>query len=153
MRGTRKQQNWAEQIRDEMTAAAPEFKDGLNHINDAKWFINNRVAKPGLSMATWVGVLVEAYYNGIRVADAKGFASLEGSQKQIAWAEEIRQRFVDMAVIEKYEAEAKRKSKTEERFAAVIEVLKAQTSAKWYIDNRDVYSVFDLAELSSSKSK
>lgn len=148
MRGTSKQVKWAEEIRKDMIEKAPEFEEALLRINDAQWFINNRRPASGLSMLTWVGILVGSYYNGIRVADTPGFEALEGTPKQIKWAADIRQNLVDKAIKEKFTALALRKDEkaVEKKFAIVIEGLKAQTSAKWFIENRDVCDLFEMFE-------
>ena len=62
---------------------------------------------------------------------AKGWAALEGSPKQIAWAEDIRGETMDaIAVL---------KTRTDEEAAhkdRVIAYLGGITSAEWWIDNR-----------------
>ena len=55
---------------------------------------------------------------------------LTGSEKQIAWAEEIRAKLVSKV------------SKPTEKF---FELVNTKTSAKWWIDNRDVQTARDLA--------
>lgn len=140
MRGTSKQVKWAEEIRREMIEQAPDFEDALLCINDAQWFINNRQPASGLSMLTWVGMLVGCYYNGIRVADTPGFETLEGSPKQVKRAKDIRQNLVDKAVWGKDE------KAVEKKFNVVIDELKARTSAKWFIENRDACDLFGMFE-------
>lgn len=62
---------------------------------------------------------------------AKGWAALEGSPKQIAWAEDIRRKSMD--------AVAALKTRTDDEAAhkdRVIAYLGGITSAEWWIDNR-----------------
>lgn len=84
-----------------------------------------------------------------RAARAKeaGLPDLEGSEKQIAWAVDIRQRM--LAEFEEYTAGLIRSSEsrgkiTEEQAALArkntgraLEAIKAVSSAKWFIDHRD----------------
>ena len=66
-----------------------------------------------------------------------GLATLEGSDKQVAWAEEIRGKYMPRYAQERQEwAEH---GATAEQLAKVDKVLawlKGQTSAAWWIDNR-----------------
>ena len=62
---------------------------------------------------------------------AKGWAALEGSPKQIAWAEDLRSETMDAISVLKTRTddEAARKDR-------VIAYLSGITSAEWWIDNR-----------------
>ncbi len=64
------------------------------------------------------------------VANAEaGLPDLEGSEKQIAWAETIRVEILDSA--------AKRTPPKADLWAAFVAWLKGQTAASWWIDRRD----------------
>lgn len=68
---------------------------------------------------------------------AYDFAPLEGSEKQIAWAESIRKGYV--AVIDQFAYTGKDQMREDQQAALVdyIAHLKAKTSASWWIDHRD----------------
>ena len=65
--------------------------------------------------------------------------SLQGSKKQISWATDIRTRIENE--IEGIEKKIKSdNSDTDSRFAKVVEIIKGikqETSAAWWIENRD----------------
>lgn len=75
--------------------------------------------------------------NTIKANKDAGMADLEGSEKQVAWAEEIRGKYMPRYAQERQEwAEH---GATDEQLAKVDKVLawlKGQTSAAWWIDNR-----------------
>lgn len=62
----------------------------------------------------------------------QGLPSLEGSDKQIAWAEMIRQEHLE---INKYSF-AKVAEKGNSEHLRLVEAYRNETSAKWWIDNR-----------------
>ncbi|HUM43776.1 MAG TPA: hypothetical protein PKI14_12585 [Fervidobacterium sp.] len=74
-----------------------------------------------------------------------GLPELKGTEKQVAWANTLRQQ-----LLEKFEAKikegftssvAKRHGITEEKLRATLQnILSTKTDAKWYIDNRDIGS-------------
>jgi len=74
-----------------------------------------------------------------------GLPELKGTEKQVAWANTLRQQLV-----EKFETKikegftpsvAKRHGITEEKLRATLQnILSTKTDAKWYIDNRDIGS-------------
>lgn len=96
-------------------------------------------------------------------ADAEGMAQLVGSEKQIAWALDIRAQMISLlkgegeAKIERFCAQGKT---TPERIAAgravvarAIGNIKAVEEARWFIDNRSVAIFFgSLIELALSLS-
>lgn len=66
---------------------------------------------------------------------ATGLPALKGSDKQIAWAQQIRA--AKLAAIPAVNADG---SPIGERAAAAIAALKARSDAKWWIDNRDCHA-------------
>ena len=71
-----------------------------------------------------------------------GLAALEGSGKQVAWAEEIRSKYMPKYAQERQEWADH--GATDEQLAKVDQVLawlKGQTSAAWWIDNRSSSSM------------
>ena len=66
-----------------------------------------------------------------KLAKSLGFSQLEGSEKQVAWANSIRQRVYEN--ICKLEPEHPTYG-----YALVAEALSLETLAKWWIDNRGV---------------
>lgn len=75
----------------------------------------------------------ERKQDNTRAADLAGeigFATLAGSDKQVAWANAIRQKA--------YEALIRRMHPHPvQGYALVVEAINLETSAKWWIDNRD----------------
>ena len=61
------------------------------------------------------------------LASDLGFAQLTGSDKQIAWAQTIRQECYETIIKRNYILDAD----------VAIKVLSLETSSKWWIDNRD----------------
>ena len=60
-----------------------------------------------------------------RLAVSLGYPALQGSENQVAWAENIRRDMIDDAANEPGD------------FSDLVEYLETQTSAKWFIENRD----------------
>lgn len=68
-----------------------------------------------------------------------GYVALEGSEKQIAWAEDIREKVAPLIVDgqEKANAASHRNPAVAAAMNAVLQELREQSSAKWWIDHRD----------------
>ena len=68
-----------------------------------------------------------------------GYVALEGSEKQIAWAEDIRAKVAPLIVDgqEKANAASHRNPAVAAAMNAVLQELREQSSAKWWIDHRD----------------
>ena len=74
-----------------------------------------------------------------------GLPSMMGSEKQIAWAETIRKHKLD--VLEDLLSGSPGEKINEPRFQAAIDILWGQTSATWWIDNRDIRVEYLLREI------
>lgn len=72
-------------------------------------------------------------------ADA-ALPELTGSEKQVSWANDIRGKAAPViaAMQEKIKANAEKSPKQTAAMQLVLDELRAQTSAKWWIDNRNV---------------
>lgn len=68
-----------------------------------------------------------------------GYVALEGSEKQIAWAEDVRAKVAPLIVDgqEKANAASHRNPAVAAAMNAVLQELREQSSAKWWIDHRD----------------
>lgn len=151
--GTEKQVAWAVKIRDEhVTRVARLSKScqdsgsetasnakllveltgkAVEEIADAKWWIDNRD-----ELAT---ALLERH----RLAGV-AFAALEGSEKQVAWAEDIRSKVYaaveavakETVAANEAVASAEDLATAKENIERALETLRSETSAKWWIDNR-----------------
>lgn len=64
--------------------------------------------------------------------EAKGYATLEGSEKQVSWANEIRAKKIADA-----EMLAAKVNKNKDLFDGAINEMKNETSASWWIDRRN----------------
>ena len=67
-----------------------------------------------------------------KLAESLGFSELKGSEKQIAWANSIRQKVYENIC----------QSETQHQvngYALVAEAISLETSAKWWIDHRNTY--------------
>lgn len=63
---------------------------------------------------------------------------LTGSEKQIAWAEDIRERLVpELLEVRKKYSEARNSSELGDTIVAGIDAILGVTSAKWWIDHRN----------------
>ena len=69
-----------------------------------------------------------------------GYAPLEGSEKQIAWAEDIRAKVAPLIADgqEKANAASHRNPAVAVAMNAVLQELREQPSAKWWIEHRDI---------------
>lgn len=77
---------------------------------------------------------IECSQKKIEARDASaGFVDLEGSEKQIAWAKQIRR-----GIIGKIENAPMGSAENEKIKADVIEKMENNRSAKWWIDVRDM---------------
>lgn len=68
-----------------------------------------------------------------------GYVALEGSEKQIVWAEDIRAKVAPLIVDgqEKANAASHLNPAVAAAMNAVLQELREQSSAKWWIDHRD----------------
>ena len=64
-----------------------------------------------------------------------GLPELEGTEKQIAWAESIRKSMIDH-IIEYYVSQITDEAKAEHPVMKAFEAIKQHTDASWWIDNR-----------------
>lgn len=75
----------------------------------------------------------EAALEAAEAAKANGWPELTGSEKQVSWANRIR----DERISELIKKNAKEKGKNHDRISAAIQILLQNTRASWWIDNRD----------------
>lgn len=69
-----------------------------------------------------------------------GYVALEGTEKQIAWAEDIRAKVAPLIAggQEKANAASHRNPAVAVAMNAVLQELREQPSAKWWIEHRDI---------------
>ena len=99
---------------------------------------------PEVDYKAQLGICLTFLYDNKEV---KGMVELEGTEKQVRWAEEIRKEMLDTKNIEM--ATNKFGSHKSEKVQAVLNILinfrervNTETSAKWFIENRGlVHSV------------
>lgn len=88
---------------------------------------------------------------------AAGLPTLEGTEKQIAWAETIRKQILDAlekSVIGRVDPEkVKDNPENFERFKKSVELLKRHTDASWWIDNRNATDFYSLNRLLEKEDK
>lgn len=70
--------------------------------------------------------------------DLGEFPPLQGTEKQVAWAEKIRQTRFPQLIPWLESMKATGATRLHEKFAPALEKLRKQDSAKWWIDNRDL---------------
>lgn len=95
----------------------------------------------------------EAALEAAEAAKANGWPELTGSEKQVSWANRIR----DERINELIKKNAEVKGKKHDRISAAIQILLNNTRASWWIDNRDEHgimsaltSVYESVEVSVS---
>lgn len=91
-------------------------------------------------------------------AEASGFPELQGTERQVAWANTIRAKFVALAdeLMESAKAEKDQdKRAINEAIAAMVKRrLLAHVKASWYIDNRDgMYEARDVISLLKNEDR
>lgn len=103
------------------------------------WYFENRCECDACKAAARAAAAAEASAK----AAENGLPTLEGSPKQVAWAEQIRQEIIAKAEKRIDEVRTASASSSDPRYAEalsladkILQDLKNNTSAKWYIDHR-----------------
>ena len=99
-------------------------------------------------VANWSGLCDDCKAaEGRKAGDANtaaGLVALTGSEKQIAWAEQIRAKllplYVDFVGVQAPKLDAENAKKLN----AVLDMVKAETSASWWIDHRTADHPYNL---------
>lgn len=122
---------------------------------DREWRLEN-VEPQKLCSECWKADLErkreEETQKAIEEAQESGLPALEGTEKQIAWAERIRIKMLDELDVmvtkasENRDAILKEYKITLEDIDAAVRSIQAKTSASWWIDHRDL-PTYSLAEL------
>jgi hypothetical protein len=137
--GTDKQVEWAESIRNEMLSNTIDYDEPftreqeqcintLRIIKSANWFIERRSVP--------IDKLIK------ELDKLKRFSALNGSDKQIAWAEQIRTSMIttleQVYNERRREIEGKPRAKLRKKYKKVMTQLSRITYASWWIENRNM---------------
>lgn len=86
------------------------------------------------------------------VAKENGLPALTGTEKQIAWAETIRQKM--LADIDEFIFKSvKEEMRNDPKLLEAVEHIKGKTEARWWIDNRGMNMSYELRRLLEDAAK